>query len=59
MDTSSSHGQVAILFLGVVAASFFVISLYALYLAFPRYQKLLQPNGPAVYNRLNHDYLSE
>jgi len=57
MDTSSSSAQVVVLFLGVVASSFFVISLYALYTAFPRYQKMLLP-VPAVYNRVSHDFLS-
>lgn len=56
---SSSNTQILVLLIGVMGASFFVISLYALYTAFPRYHKMLQTNGPAVYNRLSHDYLSE
>lgn len=51
MDTSSSTSQILVLVIGVTAASCFVISLYALYIAFPRYQKLLKDEEPGVYRR--------
>ena len=51
MDTSTSNSQILVLIIGVTAASCFVISLYALYIAFPRYQKLLKEDEPGVYRR--------